>query len=223
MRLLVPLALVLAGCGSETIRELPPAAEPAHAPPLARAPAGRVVPVGERPEGVVTPPRAVATMRGGQRLAVVSGRERVLELYDAHSRRRLGSAPAGVGPTHVACLDRGPCYVADTRGDALLVFAVGDGVAPTRRYRLAGGPYGIALDHRRRRLFVTLPGRNELVELVAHGRPHVVRRWPTVRQPDSVAVDERTGRVFVTGTADGVLEILDAGHRQSPTPRTARR
>jgi hypothetical protein len=100
--------------------------------------------------------------------------------------------------------------VADTQGDALLVFSVGDGVVLTRRYRLDGGPYGIALDRRRRRLFVTLPGRNELVELVAHGRPHVVRRWPTVRQPDSVAVDERTGRIVVTGRADGVLEILDA-------------
>ena len=53
---------------------------------------------------------------------------------------------------------------------------------------------------------MTLPARNELVELVAHGRPHVVRRWPTVRQPDSVAVDERTGDVFVTGRVDGVLE-----------------
>ena len=53
---------------------------------------------------------------------------------------------------------------------------------------------------------MTLPARNELVELVAHGRPHIVGRWPTVRQPDSVAVDERTGDVFVTGRVDGVLE-----------------
>ena len=108
-------------------------------------------------------------------------------------------------PTSPAC-DRGPCYVADTRGDALLVFSVGAGVEPTRRYGLPGGPYGLALDRARRRLYVTLPGRNELVALVAHGRPHVVARWPTVRQPDSVTVDEGTGDVFVTGRVDGVLE-----------------
>jgi hypothetical protein len=137
---------------------------------------------------------------------VLSRRARVLTLYATAPRRRLGSAPAGLGPTHVACLDRGPCYVTDTRGDALLVFAVGDEVEPTRRYRLQGGPYAMALDRRRRRLFVTLPGRNELVELIAHGRPHVLRRWPTVRQPDAVAVDERTGHVVVTGDAAGVLE-----------------
>ena len=38
------------------------------------------------------------------------------------------------------------------------------------------------------------------------GAPTSWRRWPTVRQPDSVAVDERTGDVFVTGRVDGVLE-----------------
>ena len=32
---------------------------------------------------------------------------------------------------------------------------------------------------------------------------------PTPRQPDAVAVDERTGRVYVSGRADGVLQILD--------------
>lgn len=270
----------LVGCGSETVHELPPAAEPPHSPAVAHTPAGRVTRVGSAPEGVVadaatglvavglrdpselalvdgatgvvrrrvvlpgaprhlataagaavvvgnergnalsvvqgghvvataavaTQPGGVAALAGGTRLAVVSVRERRLEVYDARTLRRLGRAPAGVGPTHVACLDRGPCYVADTRGDALLVYSVGAGVEPTRRYGLPGGPYGMALDRVRRRLFVTLPARNELVELVAHGRPHVVRRWPTVRQPDSVAVDERTGDVFVTGRADGVLE-----------------
>ena len=123
------------------------------------------------------------------------------------TRRRIGRAPAGLGPTHVACLDRGPCYVADTRGDALLVFSVGAGVEPTRRYgaarraRTASRSIGSAAGSSSR-----FQARNELVELVAHGRPHVVARWPTVRQPDSVAVDERTGDVFVTGRVDGVLE-----------------
>jgi predicted small lipoprotein YifL len=197
----------LAGCGSASVDELPPAAEPPRSPAEARTPAGTVTAVGNGPEGVVADAATgVAALEGRRRLAVVSARERRLELYDARTLRRVGRAPAGVGPTRVACLDRGPCYVADTRGGALLVYAVGAGIEPTRRYALPGGPYGIALDRARRRLFVTLPARNELVELVAHGRPHVVRRWPTVRQPDSVAVDQRTGDVLVTGRVDGVLE-----------------
>jgi DNA-binding beta-propeller fold protein YncE len=85
----------------------------------------------------------------------------------------------------------------------------GDGLELTRRLYLPGGPYGIAVDHGRGRLWVTLPGRNEVVELPAHGRPHVIARRATVRQPDSVAVDAVTGRVVVTGRADGVLQVLD--------------
>jgi hypothetical protein len=195
----------LAGCGSAPVHELPPAAGPPPSPALTRAPAGVVSPLRAGDEGVTAAP-AATTLDGGRRVAVVAPRARRLEVYVGGTRRRVGQAPAGLGPTHVACLDRGPCYVTDTRGDALLVYAVADGVRPTRRYRLAGGPYGLALDRVRRRLFVTLPGRNELVELIAHGRPHVLRRWPTVRQPDSVAVDDRTGHVVVIGRADRVLE-----------------
>ncbi len=196
----------LAGCGSQTVDELPPAAEPPRSPAVARTPAGTVTPRGSLPEGVVSGATTKAALNGGRRVVVLSTRERRLDLYDGRTRRRIGRAPAGLGPTHVACLDGGPCYVADTRGGALLVFAVGAGVEPTRRYGLPGGPYGLALDRGRRRLYVTLPGRNELVALIAHGRPHVVARWPTVRQPDAVAVDEGTGDVFVTGRVDGVIE-----------------
>ena len=91
--------------------------------------------------------------------------------------------------------------MADTQGDALLVFRRAARLELVRRYYLPGGPYGLALDRRRRLLYVTLPGRNELVQLPAHGRPHVLRRWPTVRQPDAVAVDEPAGGVTVTGDA----------------------
>jgi DNA-binding beta-propeller fold protein YncE len=37
----------------------------------------------------------------------------------------------------------------------------------------------------------------------------VLRTFPTVRQPNSVAVDPRTGRVFVASRKDGVLQLFD--------------
>jgi DNA-binding beta-propeller fold protein YncE len=322
----VLLALACTGCGSETVHELPPAAEPPRSPAPARAPLGVVVKVGGAPEGVVVDPRThtaavavrdpdalalvdlrarrvlrrvalpgaprhlaqdddgatvlvpaetadrflavripsgrvveraatgshphdltalpgggvaigdergdaltvlrpgsparrvrvaaqpggVTTTADGRLLAVVSVRERVLELYDTRTLRRVARAPAGVGPTHVACLRRGGwCWVADTQGGALLVFRVtGDSLELTRRLYLPGGPYGMAVDRSRGRLWVTLPGRNELVRLPAHGRPSVVARFPTVRQPDSVAVDESTGQAVVTGRTAGVLQLV---------------
>lgn len=141
------LAVALAGCGSAAVDELPPAAGPE---------------------------RDVARLADGRRV-VLLGRERVLELLAARTGRRIAGAPAGVGPAHVACLERGWCYVTDKRGDALLVFRVGAGLELTRRYRLAGGPDAIAIDRARRRLVVTLAARGTRVELAAHGRPHLLR------------------------------------------------
>ena len=71
---------------------------------------------------IATQPGGVTTIDDGQTLAIVSVRERVLELYDARTLRRTGRASAGVGPTHVACVKRAWCYVLDTQGGALLVF-----------------------------------------------------------------------------------------------------
>jgi hypothetical protein len=143
MRLAVPLAIVLAGCGSATVGELPPAAGPA---------------------------RKVAALADGRRVELL-GRAREVELLD-RAGRRVGRAPAGIGPTDVACLRHRWCYVTDERGDALLVYTVGDGIELTRRYRLAGGPREVAV--RRQRLLVTIAtGRR--VELIAHGRPHRLR------------------------------------------------
>jgi DNA-binding beta-propeller fold protein YncE len=135
----------------------------------------------------------------------------LVEVLDGRTLEILSRVSTGVGPTHVACRTAGPCYVLDTRGNALLVLVVSaDGRAAriSRRVYVRGGPYGIALDERRARLWVTAPGRNELSQLPAHGRPRVLRRWPTVRQPDSVAVDARSGAVIVTGRAAGVLQTV---------------
>lgn len=157
---------------------------------------------------VAQQPGGLAEFDGGRVVAVVSVRERLLELYRTDTLRRLGRVSAGVGPTHVAT-DGATLYVVDTAGDALLIFRRRPRLQLTRRYSLRGAPYGIAVDPRRGRLWVTLTRTNELVEMSAGSRPHLLRRFPAVRQPDTVAVDERTGRVFVTGTADGVLQLLD--------------
>ena len=74
---------------------------------------------------------------------------------------------------------------------------------------LPGAPYGIAVDERRDRLWVTLSSRNELVQLTTGERPRPERTLSTVCQPNSVAVDPRTGRLFVPSAADDALQIID--------------
>ena len=71
---------------------------------------------------------------------------------------------------------------------------------------MGGAPYGIALDRERRRYWVTLTARNEVVELTDR---RLLRRFPTVRQPNSVAVDAQSGRVFVASRKDGTLQFFD--------------
>jgi hypothetical protein len=147
--------LACAACGSAPERDLPPPA--AGAPPTVSA-------------------RAADSLT-----AVLDTRARRLDLRDAGGRT-VAHAAAGVGPTGLACLVRGRwCWVVDTRGEALLVFRVGDrDVELTRRLYLPGDPQGISVDRARGRLRVTLTARHEVVELLAHGRPHVVAR---IREP----------------------------------------
>jgi DNA-binding beta-propeller fold protein YncE len=162
-----------------------------------------------RQERIALQPGGLATIHGGRIIAVVAVKQRVLELYDARTLKRLASAPAGVGPTHVVCRDEGICYVADTTGRAVLIFVWKDGeLELQRRQWLPSQPYGIALDEERYRVWVTLPARNRLVELRARTKSRTGRSYPTVEQPQTVAVDPQTGDVFVTGATDGVLQTL---------------
>jgi len=150
--------------------------------------------------------------RGGRFVAVVSVRDRVVELFDARTFRRIAEVNAGVGPTHVVSDGKDGLYVTDTAGDALLVFRVEPELTLIRRLWLPESPYGLAIDTRRERLFVTLTGTNRVIKLWTKG-PRTVANIPSVRQPDTIAVDEETGRAFVTGRVEGVLQLLDPADR----------
>jgi len=143
------------------------------------------------------------------RVGVVAVKERKLALYDARGLRELHRVDAGVGPTHVVSDGRGRLFVVDTEGDAILVFRAGRKLELICRTNVAGRPYGIAIDVRRRRLWVTTTASNRLVELALRGDepPLTVTSHPTVRQANTIAVDPRNGRVFVTGR-DGMLQIF---------------
>lgn len=157
---------------------------------------------------VALQPGSVVAADRGRAVGVVSVRARVLELFDARTLARIASAPAGVGPTH-AVADADRIYVVDTQGDAVLVFRLRPRLQLTRRITLPGTPYGIAIDPGRERLWVTLTATNQVAELHTGGRARVRRMRPTVRQPNTVAADPATGRVFIASRSDGVLQILE--------------
>jgi DNA-binding beta-propeller fold protein YncE len=147
----------------------------------------------------------------GRYVALVAVRARVLASYDARTLTELGETDAGEGPTHAISLGD-TVLVADTEGDALLRFRPAPEPELVGRTEMAGAPYGLAFDRRRRLLWVTQTARNT-VEVLRVGRDRLTRvaGFPTVRQPNSVAVDPRTGTGFVAGRAGGEVQRIPLG------------
>lgn len=156
----------------------------------------------------VTQPAGLAAV--GNLVGLVDVRENTLTVYDAQSLRRVAELPAGAGPTHVVADKRGHLAVIDTRGGAVLLYELYPTLRQIGRVELPGTPYGVAYDPVRDRLWVTLTALNEVTGLnLDADQPVLASPLPTVRQPNTVAVDSSTGRLFITGTAEGVLQIIE--------------
>ena len=169
---------------------------------------GRTLKAGLQPGGLAAAAGRVAS-------ADVRGNR--LYVFDARTQRQVAVLPAGAGPTHVVQVDATTVAVADTRGDAVLLYALDGKPRMIARLPLAGGPYGLAADPARHQLWVALSGRNQLVRLDLvldkAGVAKLVRSnvtLPTVQQPNSVAVSTITGEVVVAGaTKKGNLQLIN--------------
>jgi len=78
-------------------------------------------------------------------------------------------------------------------------------------------PYGVAYDARRATLWITLTGSNQLVGLHLKGTSVTSRTvYNTVRQPNTVAIDETSGELVVTGsTPQGSLQLISSSEPPS--------
>lgn len=148
----------------------------------------------------------------GDLACAVDVRGRYLYVYDATAGqpvRPAGRVAVGKGPTHVVDLGGGFVAVADALGKAIVVVRL-DHPEVVGRTSLGQSPEGLAVDPVRHRLWVSTPADNQLSELRISG--HSLERvdtFATVQQPNSVAVDARTGLVYVAGAiADGQLQVL---------------
>ena len=152
-------------------------------------------------------PGGVASV-GNRYVAVVAVRDRLLEAYDARTLSPLGQVDAGTGPTHAVSLGK-TVAVVDTEGGALLRYRLSPRPVLVGRTALPGTPYGVAYDSSRRRLWVTLTALNRVVVLrvVEHGLRRIVS-YPTVRQPNSVTVDPRSGTAFIAGRTSNSIERI---------------
>jgi hypothetical protein len=115
---------------------------------------------------------------------------------------------AGDGATNAVADSYGRVLVTDTRDGALLAFSTNP-LLLRQRYPVPGGIYGIAYDAKRGLAWVTLTERNEVVGYdIRGGEPVEKHRFATVRQPNSVTVDEQTGRVVVGSAAGEGTQVI---------------
>ncbi|RJO74204.1 hypothetical protein D5S18_18295 [Nocardia panacis] len=144
----------------------------------------------------------------GPRVAVLDRRQSALVELDL-TKNKLGLAlRAGDGATNLISDTRGRLLAVNTEYSELLVYTPGPLVL-RQRFPVGSSPYAIAYDQRSDTVWVTCTQTNEIVGFdLSTGIPREVGRYPTVRQPNSVTVDERTGDLFVgSATGDGLARI----------------
>lgn len=135
------------------------------------------------------------------------GQTKLTELDLERDRPGL-SLRAGRGTTHVISDHFGRLLATDTSGGALLVYTV-DPLMLRQLFPVGASPYALAYDERSETVWLTLSGSNEVVGFdLSTGIPEEVGRFPTVRQPNSLTIDSRTGDMFVgSATGDGLQRI----------------
>jgi DNA-binding beta-propeller fold protein YncE len=144
----------------------------------------------------------------GNLVGLVDVRQNALHVYDAAALTTLAQLPAGAGPTHVVADSSGRLAVVDTRGNQLLFYRLTPNPHQIGRLPLPGSPYGVTYDRTRNELWVTLTARNQVTGIALTGPPRITATYPTVRQPNTVAVDDTTGTLYVTGTDTAQLQLI---------------
>jgi hypothetical protein len=115
---------------------------------------------------------------------------------------------AGDGAANAVADSYGRILVTDARAGALIAFSASP-LIMRQRFPVPGGAYGIAYDATRSLAWVTLTERNEVVGFdVRGGEPVEKYRFPTVRQPDSVGVDDQSGRVIIGSAAGEGTQVI---------------
>jgi DNA-binding beta-propeller fold protein YncE len=148
----------------------------------------------------------------GTSMGLLDVRKNDLTIYDTEALSIVGSTPAGAGPTHLVADKHGRLIAADTRGDAVRVFTPRPQPREVASVAQPGGPYAIAYDATRDRLWVASSGTNEVIGYdMSEPTPRPVQRLPTVQDPYTVGVDPTTGRLFIAGVSAGLVQIVDAG------------
>lgn len=150
----------------------------------------------------------------GDTAVVLDRAQTSVTALDADGTGKQQALRAGDGATTMVADDAGWVLVADTRGGELLVYGV-DPLILRQRYPVPGAPYGLATSGNGW-AWVSQSATNTVVGYdLSTGIPVEKVRYPTVRQPDSLAFDDASDTLYVvSGAGAGVQVIRSAGGAQ---------
>jgi DNA-binding beta-propeller fold protein YncE len=160
---------------------------------------GGGVVVASLPAGPVQPGGVAAV---GDYAAVADVQGNGVWVYDGSTHRQMAHGPVGMKLTHAVAVSGDLAAFADTDGGAVFVERIDPQLAQVAKIDAPGKPYGLAYDAARRRLYVTLTAFNlmRMIDISDPTKPRVLGDVPTMQQPNSVAIDPRSGNVLVTGS-----------------------
>lgn len=114
---------------------------------------------------------------------------------------------AGQGATTMVADPAGRLLVTDTRGGQLLVFGV-DPLILRQAYPVRQSPYGVAGS--RGLTWVSQTSANMVIGYdLSTGIPLEKVRYPTVRQPNTLAFDDAAGTLYVVSGSGGGVQVIE--------------
>lgn len=117
------------------------------------------------------------------------------------------SLRAGQGATTMTTDPLGRVLVTDTRGGQLLVFGV-DPLILRQAYPVRQSPYGLAGS--KRLTWVSQTAANTVIGYdLSTGIPVEKVRYPTVRQPNSLAVDDTADTLYVVSGSGAGVQVIE--------------
>lgn len=148
----------------------------------------------------------------GDRVAAVDVQGNRLHVFDARTLREVADLPAGQGPSHVRPISGGRVAVVDTRGNAVLTYQVTGEPKQLARLPVPGRAYGLDTDPGRGVVYAALANTNKLARVPVRpdGTLGTARIVDTVRQPNDVVTDPRTGTVYVVGQTGAQVQKIPA-------------
>lgn len=149
-----------------------------------------------------------ALLAGHGRLAAVDRRQAMLSLVNVDKGVLGDSVRVGRGLTNAVIDPFGRIITVDTGKNQVIAYTI-DPFMERFLAPMSGSPWAVDYDDASRLAWFTLTASNEVAGYaLGSGTPVEKQRYPTVRQPNSVAVDSKTGTVFVLSAAGDGVQIL---------------